>query len=213
MENNAATATSRTRAALLDAAEHVFAEHGFEAASIRDVTGQAGVAHGLVRHYFTSKEGLWRAVIDRAIDRYAAAMTPHATRADARTADPLAATRAAARGFLDTSMRHPRVVRLILHESIRGGRRLDYLLSRYLRAASTMAPLFQLAKDNGYLPGFDQPSLFLFMLTAGAAPFALPALTTGVLGASLEPDTEQAERHIDRILGTLLGPASDNADR
>jgi AcrR family transcriptional regulator len=148
------TFSSRTRAALLDAAEHVFAERGFEAASIRDVTGRAGVAHGLVRHYFSSKEGLWLAVIDRAIDRYATAMTPHAADAGARAADPLAATRAAARGFLEVSMRHPLVVRLMLHESIRGGSRLDYLLSRYLQVAVT----------------------------------------------------------IDRILGTLLGPAGGNAN-
>ncbi|WP_171075265.1 TetR/AcrR family transcriptional regulator [Nonomuraea basaltis] len=213
MENFRRASSAQSRTALLDAAEQVFAERGFEATSIRDVTDQAGVAHGLVRHYFASKEGLWRAMIDRAIDRYAAAMTPHAARAAANTADPLAATRAAARGFLEVSMRHPRVVRLMLHESIGGGSRLDFLLSRYLQVAATMAPLFKAAQDDGYLRGFDQASMFLFMLTAGAAPFALPALSAGVLGARLEPDTGDAERHINRILDTLLGPAPDQSGR
>jgi AcrR family transcriptional regulator len=212
MENAVSVTSAQTRTALLDAAEHVFAERGFEATGIRDITDRAGVAHGLVRHHFASKEGLWRAVIDRAIDRYAAAMTPHATRAAAHPARPLTATRDAARGFLDVSMRHPRVVRLILHEGIRGGSRLDYLLNRYLQVAATMGPLFQLAKNNGYLANFDQPSMFLFMLTAGAAPFALPALSAGVLGAPLEPDTDDAERHINRILDTLLGPEPNDAD-
>jgi len=205
------TSPTQSREALLDAAERVFAEHGFEATTLRDVAILAGVTHGLVRHHFVSKEGLWRAVLDRAIERYAAAMAPHAAQATDAATDTHAATRAAAHGFLDVSMRHPHVVRLMLHEGVAGGSRLDYLLSRYLTMAATMGPLFERAHHDGYLRQFDQPSLFLFMLTAGAAPFALSALCRGVLGAELDPDTEQAQRHIQRILDTLLGPDPEPA--
>jgi AcrR family transcriptional regulator len=219
MESSRPTSSAQTREALLDAAELVFAERGFDAASLRDVTDSAGVAHGLIRHHFTSKEGLWRAVLDRAIARYSAAMAPHAAVAADSSADSPSATRAAARGFLEVSMRHPQVVRLLLHESVRGGSRLEYLMTWYQPMAETMAPLFQRTQASGYLRQFDQPSLFLFMFTAGAAPFALSALCTGVLGARLDPGTPEAERHIERILETLLGPEHptearpDNAPR
>jgi hypothetical protein len=139
-------------------------------------------------------------------------MAPHASRAGDAGTDPRAATRAAAHGFLDVSMRHPHVVRLMLHESVSGGARLDYLLSLYLSMAATMGPLFQRAQGSGYFRQVDQPSLFLFMLTAGAMPFALSALSRGVIGAELDPDTEQSQRHIQRILDTLLGPDPTPAD-
>ncbi len=44
------------RAELLDAAVRVFARKGFRAARVGDVAEEAGVAHGLLYHYFRSKE-------------------------------------------------------------------------------------------------------------------------------------------------------------
>jgi len=46
----------------------LYAERGEHAASIRDVGRHAGVAPGLVRHHFGSKDGLTRAVDDDIID-------------------------------------------------------------------------------------------------------------------------------------------------
>jgi TetR/AcrR family transcriptional regulator, fatty acid metabolism regulator protein len=43
---------------ILDAAVHVFAERGYHGARVGDVAREAGVAHGLLYHYFSSKEEL-----------------------------------------------------------------------------------------------------------------------------------------------------------
>ncbi|XVU29271.1 TetR family transcriptional regulator [Actinoplanes sp. CA-054009] len=51
------------RAAILGAARAVFAEHGFERATIREIARRAGVAHGLVMLHFTSKERLFLAAV------------------------------------------------------------------------------------------------------------------------------------------------------
>lgn len=48
----------RTRAALLDAAEEVFAEHGARGTSIRKVGERAGVTHGTLYLYFRDKDDL-----------------------------------------------------------------------------------------------------------------------------------------------------------
>jgi TetR/AcrR family transcriptional regulator len=197
---------------LLDAAERVFAQRGFEATGLREITGQAGVAHGMIRHHFGSKEGLWRAVADRAVERYRAALAPHAAIAGKRPGDTRAATRAAVRAFLDVNARHPELLRLTLHESVRGGTRLDYLLQHCQPVAALMAPLFRQAQQAGYLRQFDQRSFLLFLLTAGAMPFALPALATGLLGSPLQPGSAQARQHADRILDTLYGPEPPAAD-
>ncbi|NGO43846.1 TetR/AcrR family transcriptional regulator [Streptomyces ureilyticus] len=56
-----------TRERLLDAAERLFAEHGFAATSLRTVTVTAGANVAAVNYHFGSKEGLLRAVVDRAM--------------------------------------------------------------------------------------------------------------------------------------------------
>lgn len=50
---------------VLDAAEKNFAEFGFDAASMKVISQDAGVAQGLLHYHFDSKEGLYRAVIGR----------------------------------------------------------------------------------------------------------------------------------------------------
>ena len=44
------------RRAILDAAITVFARQGFHSARVSDVAAEAGVAYGLVYHYFNSKD-------------------------------------------------------------------------------------------------------------------------------------------------------------
>jgi AcrR family transcriptional regulator len=48
-----------TRQAILDAAIAVFAENGYERATLRAITARAGVDVALVKHFFGSKEGLF----------------------------------------------------------------------------------------------------------------------------------------------------------
>ena len=47
---------SDRKAELLDAAVRVFAEKGFHASRVGDIATEAGVAHGLLYHYFRSKD-------------------------------------------------------------------------------------------------------------------------------------------------------------
>lgn len=53
------------RAHLLDAALRTFAAHGYEGASVRQIADEAGVAPGLLYHYFASKEALLQALFER----------------------------------------------------------------------------------------------------------------------------------------------------
>lgn len=53
------------RVRILDAAEVAFAERGFEGAGMRGIAADAGVAQGLVHHYFGSKERLYGEVVAR----------------------------------------------------------------------------------------------------------------------------------------------------
>ncbi len=82
-----------TRERILDAAEALFVEHGFEATTMRMITGRAGVNLASINYHFGSKEALVQEVFRRrltwlnrerlrALDRYeaeakGAALKPH----------------------------------------------------------------------------------------------------------------------------------------
>ncbi|MGA8112343.1 MAG: TetR family transcriptional regulator [Actinocatenispora sp.] len=53
-----------TREAILDAARRIFAEVGFDGASIRRIAGEAGVDPALVHHYFGAKDQLFTAALE-----------------------------------------------------------------------------------------------------------------------------------------------------
>lgn len=55
--------TEATRRALISAAIVVFSDHGYEAASVRDITGKAKVNQGAITYHFDGKEGLYREVL------------------------------------------------------------------------------------------------------------------------------------------------------
>jgi AcrR family transcriptional regulator len=56
---------TQTRLRLLDAAELLFAEHGFRGASVRDITQQAGCNLAAVNYHFGGKVNLYREVVLR----------------------------------------------------------------------------------------------------------------------------------------------------
>jgi len=60
-----------TRSAVLEAAERLFAEHGFANTSLRDISSASGVSHPLIHHHFGSKEGLCQEVKRRLVESYA----------------------------------------------------------------------------------------------------------------------------------------------
>src|SRR5882762_11783567 len=68
-KNIALDATSAdTKTRILDAAEHLFMEHGFEATSLRQLTSAASVNLAAVNYHFGSKEELFQAVLTRRLD-------------------------------------------------------------------------------------------------------------------------------------------------
>ena len=55
-------ASADKRKLILDAAIRVFAEHGYHGARVGDIAEDAGVAHGLLYHYFASKDDVLRTI-------------------------------------------------------------------------------------------------------------------------------------------------------
>lgn len=58
-----------SRGRILDAAEELFAERGFDRTSFLDISERSGISRGSIPWHFKNKDGLVMAVVDRAIHR------------------------------------------------------------------------------------------------------------------------------------------------
>jgi AcrR family transcriptional regulator len=98
----------RTRAAILDAAERLFLRQGFQATTVERLAEEADVAIGSLYAHFGGKEGVYAALIDRALEldaRYSDAGWASGT-------DPLGRLVGLAEGYLRFAREHPGHFRL-----------------------------------------------------------------------------------------------------
>ena len=68
---------------ILEAATRVFADKGFAGAKIAEIAAEAGLSHGLVYHYFKSKDALLLSIVEQMTDELDADME----RAEPRAVD------------------------------------------------------------------------------------------------------------------------------
>jgi TetR/AcrR family transcriptional regulator, fatty acid metabolism regulator protein len=103
------------RRAILDAAIRVFARQGFHSARVSDIAAEAGVAYGLVYHYFDSKEQMLNELFS---ERWSLLLEA-VRQADAELTSPREKLEAAA-GFIIESYRHePELMKVIIVEVTR----------------------------------------------------------------------------------------------
>src|SRR5918995_7548754 len=128
------------RRAILDAAIRVFARQGFHAARVSDIAQEAGVAYGLVYHYFDSKEQMLNELFS---ERWSLLLDA-IREADAELDSPREKLEAAA-GFIIESYRHdPELMKVIIVEVTRaantfGRTRLPEIRQAYDLVAAMVA--------------------------------------------------------------------------
>lgn len=103
------------RRQILDAAIRVFARQGFHACRVSDIAREAGVAYGLVYHYFNSKEQ----VLNELFSERWSLLLEAIEEVDARPIPPREKLDAVA-GFIIDSYRHdPQLMKVIIVEVTR----------------------------------------------------------------------------------------------
>ncbi|HET8606255.1 MAG TPA: TetR/AcrR family transcriptional regulator [Gaiellaceae bacterium] len=105
-------APEEKRRLILDAAVHVFARKGYHASRVGDIAEQAGVAHGLLYHYFDSKEDLLETVFRETWSELLEAMT----RVEASDEPAREQLRQVAAILLRSWRRDPDLVRVLVRE-------------------------------------------------------------------------------------------------
>jgi AcrR family transcriptional regulator len=113
--------TSRSQAAadkrrlILDAAVRVFARQGFHACRVSDIADEAGVAYGLVYHYFSSKDEILDTLF---LERWNV-MLHVIAEVDARDAPVREKLRGVAAFIVDSYVHDPDVMKVIIVEVTR----------------------------------------------------------------------------------------------
>ncbi len=147
------------REALLDAAEKVFAEHGFDGARVDVIAAEAGYNKSLIFQYFGDKLGLYAAMIRRVDDQLTPGLQTQvfaALEESLESADQVAHLRALLRDYVaayfDYLVAHPRVVRVFLWEMAEGWQTYAKIISERDRAdVEQFAPLADKIRRRGLL--------------------------------------------------------------
>lgn len=135
----------RSRSQILDAAEALFAEQGYDGTSLREIGERAGTSRGTPAYFFASKEGLYEAVLNRAFRRAQAQVEAAQKRAQGGGVEALLTELVGS--YLDFLSANPMFIRLVERESLGGGQRLARNLPHLealeagLQAARSQYPL------------------------------------------------------------------------
>jgi TetR/AcrR family transcriptional regulator, fatty acid metabolism regulator protein len=185
------------RRTILRAAVEVFSKKGFHGCRIADVAREAGVAYGLVYHYFKNKDELlnsvfesgWKGFVTRITEQVGSAKT-----FEERVNGIVAVA-------FDAYKRDPRGVKVLILEigrspaggSVNRG-------SAFGMVIQLAAQMFQEAKDSGELPPHVDPLLAAVMLFGNIE----MGLTAFVLGLLDKKNDEALDKARDQVTETFL---------
>ncbi|MDZ4673257.1 MAG: TetR family transcriptional regulator [Gemmatimonadota bacterium] len=108
----------RSRESILDAAEQLFADRGYEATSLTEIGMEAGVSRATPGYFFGSKAELYEAVLDRSFADVRAAVRSGRQRAQSGVHAPEAVLAGALRDYHDFLSARPNFVRLMEREAL-----------------------------------------------------------------------------------------------
>jgi TetR/AcrR family fatty acid metabolism transcriptional regulator len=183
------------RRVILDAAVRVFAGQGFHTCRVSDIADEAGVAYGLVYHYFSSKEQILDTLF---VDRWGL-MLDAIAEADRRERSPRDKLMAIA-GFIIDSYRHdPDLMKVIIVEVTRAANTFGRThLTEIREAYEQIAGIVRRAQADGSFRADIDPDF---------AALAFYGLVEQVLTSwifDLEPvGEEELERAKARIVDTI----------
>ena len=188
----------RSRQTILDAAEGLFAEHGFDAVSMERIGRAANLSRGAPGYFFGSKEALYRAVMERLFETTEQLVErTHEQLAAVPPGDLERTLEIVVDNLIDFLYERPTFVTLVEREALRRagvmqGNRVHLTL---LRMALT------LAERLDWTSAASNPQhLLLTLLSLCWFPFANPPLVRDLGGQLDRQFVEARKRHVVALL-------------
>ena len=196
----------RSRAAILDAAEQLFADQGYDATSLTQVGAAAGVSRGTPGYFFRSKAELYQAVLDRSFAEVREAVRAGRARALASNESAETILAGAVSDYFDFLAARPNFVRLIEREAL-SGTRLPHGLSHLSAGQEALAAMSaELGLDDS--PSGEAAQLLLSIISLCWFPMIHARTVAPAVGVRLEDQDEidRRKRHvIDLVLHGIRG--------
>lgn len=184
----------RSREALLDSAETLFAQRGYDGASLGDIAAGAGLSRGTPNYFFGSKEQLYLEVLDRAFAARQAATSAafapvHDWAAGDGGLDELrAALTRAAEDYLRFLADHPSFVGLVMREELGGGGRMRRRTVPSTAMQDAFAALRRVGRSRG-LRRFKEADAILVFVALTFAPVSYRNTLMRAVDRDLEEPT------------------------
>ena len=183
------------RRIILDAAVRVFARQGFHRCRVSDIADEAGVAYGLVYHYFQSKDEVLDTLF---LDRWGVLL--EAIREVDASEEPARAKLRAIAGFIIDSYRHdPDLMKVIIVEVTRAANSFGAAhLGKITEAYTQISGIVAQAQRRGEFRD-SVTAEFAAMAFYGA----IEQVLTGWIFGLLEQSEESYERAKDYVVETI----------
>jgi TetR/AcrR family transcriptional regulator len=197
---------TRSREAILDAAEALFAHQGYQGTSLNQVGAKAGVSRGTPGYFFGSKEALYQAVLERCFRRVRDAIRSGRDRALASREPSEIVLAGAVAEYFDFIMATPNFVRLMEREALSGAEQLNRLPSANIAAEAVSAISEELGLDT--TQGIEAAHLVLSIIGLCWFPAVHASTVMPALGfnANDEHFREQRKQHVvDLVLRGVQG--------
>lgn len=202
-ERNAA----KTREAILDAAERLFAEQGYEATSLSQVGKAARVSRATPGYFYGSKPDLYRAVLDRCFGEVLGAVRTWRDRALASGESPEVVLEGAVADYFDFLVARPNFVRLLEREALTARGILPEAAVEVQAGREALAALaVELGLDPG--PSGHAAHLLLSIISLCWFPLVHAQTVAPAIGVRLAGPAALAQRKrhvIDLVLYGVLG--------
>jgi AcrR family transcriptional regulator len=171
---------------ILDAAESAFSEHGLAGARVAAIARDAEVNKAMLYYYFGSKDGLYRAVLERMADMIVAMAERAMTGSDAAPEQRLFSF---IEGYRDLLTDHPSFLRIATRELLSGG---DQLIPLFVARAPHILGTFWQCVREGQAAGTINPDLdFRAIMPVLLAPYIMFNVGSTVFGDRIPIDPEQ----------------------
>jgi len=195
-----ATAVDKRRQ-ILDAAIRVFARQGFHATRVSDIADEAGVAYGLVYHYFRSKDEVLNELF---VERWSLLLS--AIEETDRAGETPRQKLAAVAGFIVDSYRHdPELMKVIIVEVTRAANSFGRThLPEIRRAYQSIAKIVEDGQTAGAFR-VDIAPMFASMSFYGAIEQLLSGWIFDLIPAS-DTDFDQAKELVVTTICDGLEP-------
>ncbi len=192
-----AKAAPDKRRLILDAAVRVFARQGFHACRVADIADEAGVAYGLVYHYFASKDE----VLDTLFLERWQVMLELIREVDAEPLPVREKLRAIASFIIDSYSHDPDLMKVIIVEVTRAANSFgDTHIGTIRDAYELIAGIVQQAQDEGVFKA-EIEARFAAMAFYGV----IEQLLTGWIFDLLPQGEEEFERAKSVVVETVCG--------